>query len=158
MRTSRPQQLPQPTGRPLGVRWSQAMSPEFCGRSGGSHTGIRKLLADWARKDTPRQFCAVVATVWDGDRDDKLMVKLSDLIERIERLEAETDSQSAGTEFGSGHRRSSERSVGTGLGSGHRRLQQSTVICRKCGQEGPEDVLHPDDLCDDAEYRTYSYK
>ena len=51
---------------------------------------------------------AVVGTVRDGDRDDKLMVKLSDLIERIERLEAETDSQSAGIGFWSGHRILSE--------------------------------------------------
>ena len=73
----------------------------------------------------------VVATV---DRSDELVDKLSNLLQRIERLEA--GAQSDGTEFGSGHRGSSERSAGTGLGSGHRRLQQSAVICRKCGLEG----------------------
>ena len=73
----------------------------------------------------------VVATV---DRSDELVDKLSNLLQRIERLEA--GAQSDGTEFGSGHKGSSERSAGTGLGSGHRRLQQSAVICRKCGLKG----------------------
>ena len=77
---------------------------------------------------------SVVVTMRDADEDD-LVQKLGNLLQRIERLEA--DRQSAGTEFGSGHRRSSDQSVGTGLGSGHRGLQQDgSVICRKCGQEG----------------------
>ena len=80
------------------------------------------------------EAAAVVATVRDVHESDRLMDKLTDLLERIEKLEA--DSQSAGTESRSGHRRSNERSAGTGLGSGHRRLQQSAMVCRKCGQEG----------------------
>ena len=84
------------------------------------------------------------ATVRDAD-EDKMVKMLDKIMQQIEWLEA--DRQSAGTEFRSGHRRSSERSVGTGLRSGHQRLQQDgSVICRKCGQEGhmPGDVLRPD--------------
>ena len=47
----------------------------------------------------------VVATVRDADKDN-LVEKLGNLLQQIERLEA--DQQSAGTEFRSGHRRSSE--------------------------------------------------
>ena len=82
----------------------------------------------------------VTATVRDAD-EDKMVEMLGKILQRIEQLEA--DRQSAGTEFGSGHRRSSEQSVGTGLGNGHQRLQQDgSVICRKCSQEGhmPGDV------------------
>ena len=132
---SHTQQLLEPVERPPDIFCCPAKKTAVRGRGGGvlelesySKTGPERIA------HVGYEEAAVVATVRDVHESDRLMDKLTDLLERIERLEA--DSQSAGTESRSGHRRSNERSAGTGLGSGHRRLQQSALVCRKCGQEG----------------------
>ena len=99
----------------------------------------------------------VVATVRDVNGDD-LVEKLGELLQRVERLEA--DRQSAGSGVATGDRASDQLVPDSGEATGNcNRVRWSAdSVARRVTT--PEDVLCPDldDISGDAEYGTYSIK